>query len=164
MGVFKEKIKIIWNVIKAKQYFFASLPFKDNEEDVSLSNICCIVSDDSMPIFMSTISKFTNKIQKDIEDKYSLEGSIIKTRDEAIQLLKDGVQIFVSLSSNSEDGYCNVDHDKEYSYKYRKGILYETDNMNKEKEISWSYFGSAWHDFVENKKYVFYKKYYVKKQ
>lgn len=163
MSVFKEKIKIIWNVIKAKQYFFASLPFSDIDENVASSKICGIVSDNCMPIFINTVSKMANKIHNDVENKYSMEGSIIKTRDEAVQLLKDGVQIFVSLSSNLKDGFCNVDHGLEYSYKYRKGILYEVNNKNKEKEISWSYFSSAWHDFVENKKYIFYKKFYVKK-
>jgi len=163
MSVFKEKIKIIWNVIKAKQYFFAALPFSDIDKNIASPKFCCIVSDDSMPIFINTVYKMANKIHNDVENKYSMEGSIIKTRDEAVQLLNDGVQIFVSLSSNLKDGFYNIDHDLEYSYKYRKGILYEVDNKNKEKEISWSYFSSAWHDFVENKKYIFYKKFYVKK-
>ncbi len=163
MSVFKEKIKIIWNVIKAKQYFFVSLPFNDMDENVASTKICGIVSDNCMPIFINTVYKMANKIHNDIKDKYSLEGSIIRTKKEAVKLLNEGVQIFVSSTSNIKDGYCDVDHNEEYSYLYRKGILYETDNKHKTKEISWSYFSSAWHNYAENKKYVFYKKFYVKK-
>ena len=58
MSVFKEKIKIIWNVIKAKQYFFASLPFSDIDENVSTSKICCIVSDNTLLNFVASFPAF----------------------------------------------------------------------------------------------------------
>lgn len=164
MSIFKEKIKIIYNVIRAKQYFFASVPFKGTDADWSMNNICCISADECTPIFLNCVAKMSNSINEKIKNQYELTGTIVTSRDKAVNLLKDGVQIFINESSPSlDEGYVNINHDTEYSYKYRKGILYEVNNENRSKEISWSYFGSVWHDTIENKKYVCYCKHYIKK-
>lgn len=165
MGVFKEKLKIIYNVITAKQYFFASVPFKGTDTDWEMNKVCCISADESTPIFLDCVSTMSSKLMDIVADNYELDGTIITEKDKAVNLLMKGVQIFISESTPiaNDKSYVNVSHDLEYSYKYRHGTLYETNNENKTKEISWTYFGSVWHDTIENKKYVCYCKHYVKK-
>lgn len=151
----KRKLKIIWNLLFAKQYFYASSENDVNSKEIT-SEKSVMYTSECIPPFFSTVKEMATKLYKQSRKDFEVKGSIIPSYSEAYRLLSKGVILYLTIL----DGHGNPT--TVVSYKFRSGLLIETNDKGQMTHITFDKFRKIWEESVSNNM-TFFKKYWKHK-
>ena len=151
----KRKLKIIWNLLFAKQYFYASSEDDVNSKEIT-SERSVMYTSECIPPFFNTVKEIAAKLYKQSRKDFEVKGSIVPSYQEAYRLLAKGVILYLTILDGNGNPTTVV------SYKFREGLLIETNSKGQMTHITFDKFKRIWDESVSNNM-TFFKKYWKHK-